>query len=338
MNVRKLVYVVAAIALAVPALALAAPVLAQDTGGTTATTTGVGLGANLWVVEACSTTDYAAVVADALGITAPELRKALAGGQNISDLADEHGVELSAVTEAISTAHSADIDAALAAGLLTEEEAQALRDLLSGQALPIMPGLRRGLQNQQGQSDDQDQSDDQSQSDDSSSIQIQLPDGMGAMMFGFGPGGMFGFGMGLGGFGGLGLTQQVKTYQVAATALNMSCADLVKAAVDGQSIAEVASQTEGGMQAVTDALVAANEAAIDTALSEGLISEVQANSAKSDVLNHVLMQISRPAAGHGMGLRALGGELGDELGGMMDQLRERFGMGGMMGGRGQRGR
>jgi hypothetical protein len=336
MKIRKLVYSVAAIALAVSAMALVTPAQAQgsgDTGSTTATTTGVGLGLNFWVVEACSTTDYAAVVSDALGITATELRKALAGGQSISDLADEKSVELSAVTDAVSTARSADVDAALAAGLLTEDEAQALKDLLSNGTLTIMPGLGRGPQIRLGQPSDDDQSDEDQSSDDSQlderplRLQIHMPDGMEELMLGFGRGGMFGL-------GGWGLGQQVKPYQVAATALNVSCADLVKAAVDGQSIAEVAAQTEGGVQTVTDALVAAHEAAIDTALSEGLISEVQADSAKTDVLNSVLMQISRPAAGRGMGLGMLGGELG----GMMDQLRERFGMGGMMGGRVQRGR
>jgi hypothetical protein len=300
-------------------------------------------------------------VAEALGMTAPELRQALAGGQSVTELAADNDVELSAINDAVTAARSSDIDAALAAGLLTEDEAQSLRDLLSGEGLTIMPGMRRGLglQSQQGSSDDEGQSDDQDQSDDEDDadgrpfrLQIHMPDGLEDLMLELMPGGMFRFGMGL---GGLGLTQQVKTYQVAATALGTSCAELVQQALDGSSIAQVASQTEGGVQIVTDALVAANETAIDMALDEGLISQVQADSQKADVLNRVLMEISRPGGGPGLGFGLRGGELRGELGGMMggmmDRLREgldldgmmnelgeRFGMGGMMGGRGQRGR
>ncbi|RPJ02078.1 MAG: hypothetical protein EHM39_02385 [Chloroflexi bacterium] len=344
MNIRRLVYSVAAIALATSALVIATPALAQGPG------TGIGFGANYWVVEACSTTDYASVVGEALGITAPELRQALAGGQSISDLADDNDVELSAVSDAVSAARSSDIDAALAAGLLTEDEAQALRDLLSGEGLTIMPGLRRGLQSQQDPSDDEDESDDRP-----FRLQIHMPEGLEDLMLELMPGGMFRFGMGFGGLGGRGLTQQVKAYQVAATALGTSCAELVQQVLDGSSIAEVASQTDGGVQIVTDALVAAHETAIDTALGEGLISQVEADSQKADVLNRVLMEISRSDGGRGWGFGFRGGELREELGSMMggmmnrlrggldlgsmmDELGERFGMGGMMGGRGQRGR
>lgn len=336
MNMRKVLYSAAAVALAVSAFALVTPTLAQDSGdsGTTAATSGVGFGANFWVVEACSTTDYATVVADALGATATDLRKALAGGTSISALADENGVELSAVQEAVKTARIADIDAAVTAGLLSEDEGQSLKDVLENGTLTIAPGL----QSRRGQPSTDDQSDDDSTDVRPFRLQIHVPDGLEELMLGFGPGLMGRFGMGS---GGVGLGQQVKTYQVAATALDMTCADLVKAALNGETIAEVAAQTDGGLQAVTDALVAAHESAIDTALSEGLISQVNAESAKAGVLNRVLMEISRSGSRGGMGF-AFGmvdddmPGLGGMMGGMMDQLREH--LGGMMGGRGQRGR
>ncbi|MCC7208645.1 MAG: hypothetical protein IT323_15160 [Anaerolineae bacterium] len=337
MNMRKVLYSVAAVALAVSAFALVTPTLAQGpVGSGTTTTSGVGFGTNFWVVEACSTTDYATLVANALGITATDLRKALAGGTSISALAEQNGVELSAVQDAVKTARIADIDAAVTAGLLTEDEGQALKDLLENGTLTIAPGL----QNRAGQPSTDDDSDDDSTDVRPFRLQIHVPEGLEDLMLGFGPGLMGRFGFGVGGFG-FGLGQQVNTFQVAATALNMSCTDLVKSVLNGDTIAEVASQTDGGLQAVTDALVAAHESAIDTALSEGLISQVNAESAKAGVLNRVLMEISRSGGRGGMGF-AFGMAdddmpgLGGMMGGMMDRLRDH--LGGMMGGRGQRGR
>jgi polyhydroxyalkanoate synthesis regulator phasin len=69
--------------------------------------------------------------AEAIGVDVDELREALADGSSIADVAEEHGVEPSAVVDAIVAAGNERIDQAVADGDLTEEQAAALRDRLA---------------------------------------------------------------------------------------------------------------------------------------------------------------------------------------------------------------
>lgn len=63
------------------------------------------------------------VVADALGITADELRTALQDGQSIADVAAAEGVDVQVVVDAMVAAAQTRVDEAVAAGRITQEEA-----------------------------------------------------------------------------------------------------------------------------------------------------------------------------------------------------------------------
>ncbi|PJF31554.1 MAG: hypothetical protein CUN51_04280 [Candidatus Thermofonsia Clade 1 bacterium] len=96
------------------------------------------------LIGACSTTDYTSVAAQALGMTPTELRVALAGGANLTAIAAQKGVDITTVQEALRTARLAEVDKALADGLITQAQADQLKALLSGQTVtpPMAPGLR----------------------------------------------------------------------------------------------------------------------------------------------------------------------------------------------------
>jgi hypothetical protein len=100
----------------------------------------VGLGMPL----ACSTTDYAAVVAKALGMTAPDLRVALVSGKSLQDLATSKNVQLQTVVDAITAAVKADLDQAVKDGLLTQAQADRLNQLQSNLPKGMQGMLGRG--------------------------------------------------------------------------------------------------------------------------------------------------------------------------------------------------
>jgi len=64
------------------------------------------------------------VVLETIGIDRATLRSGLRGGQTIGEIATAHGVEPSAVVDALVTAANAKLDAAAAAGKITVERAQ----------------------------------------------------------------------------------------------------------------------------------------------------------------------------------------------------------------------
>ncbi len=88
-------------------------------------------------VLACSTTDYTAVVAKALNMTASDLRVALVSGKNLQNLATSNNVTYQSLVDAVITARKADIAQAVTDGLLTQAQADALTNRL-GQAAPAM--------------------------------------------------------------------------------------------------------------------------------------------------------------------------------------------------------
>src|SRR5215207_7332748 len=65
-------------------------------------------------------------VANALGITRQELWEAQADGESVASIAQERNVDLTAVTDAVLAAHSAQLDAAVQAGTLTQAQADAM--------------------------------------------------------------------------------------------------------------------------------------------------------------------------------------------------------------------
>lgn len=69
--------------------------------------------------------NFAAVIAEALGIEQTELLTALQNGQTVAELAEEKGVELTVVVDALVAAHSEILTAAVEAGRITQEQADA---------------------------------------------------------------------------------------------------------------------------------------------------------------------------------------------------------------------
>jgi hypothetical protein len=68
------------------------------------------------------------VAADALGVTEVELAEALRDGSSIADVAEEQGVDVQTVIDALVASATAAIDERLAAGDLDEEQATALKE------------------------------------------------------------------------------------------------------------------------------------------------------------------------------------------------------------------
>lgn len=256
------------------AAATVALVGALTLGATTADAQGRGGqgGAMNWagsamLIGACSTTDYTDVAAGALNMTASELRVALAGGANLTRIAAQKGVELTAVQEALRTARIAEVDQALADGLITAEQATLLKNLLSGQTplmqgTPMAPGLR-------GRTD---------------------RPGVGIMM------------QRVNLLAGINARNTVKPYIVSAEALGISCADLLKAAQGGQSIAQVAAEKGIALQTVVDALTKAYSDALAKDVEEGLVAKARADAMQAQIVNNVLGIISRPHGRFGIGI------------------------------------
>jgi uncharacterized protein YidB (DUF937 family) len=87
-------------------------------------------------------------VAEALGMTPEELRTALDGDQTIAEIAAGKGVDVQTVIDAIVADHAARIDEKVAAGRLTQEEADAKRAAATERATAMvngeMPAFRGG--------------------------------------------------------------------------------------------------------------------------------------------------------------------------------------------------
>lgn len=66
---------------------------------------------------------FVTVIAEALGIEEAELVTALQDGQTVAELAEEKGVELTTVVDALVAAHSEKLTAAVEAGRITQEQA-----------------------------------------------------------------------------------------------------------------------------------------------------------------------------------------------------------------------
>lgn len=75
-----------------------------------------------------------AAIAGVLGITVEELDAALAGGQTLVTLAQEQGVEIEAVREAMAAARAEALEQAVADGTITEEEAAWMQNRAGGPA------------------------------------------------------------------------------------------------------------------------------------------------------------------------------------------------------------
>src|SRR4051812_34767756 len=106
------------------ALMVATPVLAQRGNGQGGTGDGNPGGRGLGLV--CSTTDYTALVAKTLGMTATELRVALKSDQTVQDIETTKNVSLDTLKQAVKPARKADLDQEEKDGLRTQKEADAM--------------------------------------------------------------------------------------------------------------------------------------------------------------------------------------------------------------------
>ncbi|HYF95399.1 MAG TPA: hypothetical protein VD969_24575 [Symbiobacteriaceae bacterium] len=78
--------------------------------------------------------------AGALGMTADELSQALADGRGVADLAKGKGVDLAAVTGAMEDARKAAFDEMVAAGTLTQEQADQMLEHMGKAGLTVLNG------------------------------------------------------------------------------------------------------------------------------------------------------------------------------------------------------
>jgi len=79
-----------------------------------------------------------AAVVDVIGVPAVELRRELARGGTLAGIAEANGVDPQAVVDAAVAASSARIDAAVAAGRLTEAQATRRREMLPARVAEIV--------------------------------------------------------------------------------------------------------------------------------------------------------------------------------------------------------
>lgn len=80
--------------------------------------------------------------ATALGITADELRTQLESGKTIAQVAADKGVPVQTVIDAVTADENAEIDAALAAGKITQAQADEMKANAAQHAADIVNGVR----------------------------------------------------------------------------------------------------------------------------------------------------------------------------------------------------
>jgi len=221
----------------------------------------IGLGGAL----VCSTTNYDDIASQALNMQSPALRQALVSGKTLQQIATGQNVTVQTVEDALKTAYETDLSQALKDGLISQTQYDAITTRLNnapsaGNATP------QATQNAAPQA---------TQSAPPNGAPNGAPPRIGRP---FGP---------LTLFINVSAYNQVRPFVVAATAINMSCADLVKAVASGQSIAQVATSKTVQAQTVIDALVSAEKAAITQDVQEGLLGQAQADGRLANITNQV---------------------------------------------------
>lgn len=88
--------------------------------------------------------EAADAIASQLGITTTELKDALVNGTSLNDLAAQHGVDPAAVSQAIVDAANTRIDAALADGRITQEQADSAKTKVTDTVAGLMDGTIKG--------------------------------------------------------------------------------------------------------------------------------------------------------------------------------------------------
>jgi len=204
----------------------------------------------------CSTTNSTDVAAKALGISSTDLRVALVGGKTLTQIASDKSVALQTVTDALNTARKADVDQALKDGLITQAQHDAMvtrmtavsNDAANDNANDAAPAATAAAN-----------------ATPAATAPANAPRPRNGNPRGFG-----------GGFG-IAAYNVVNPEVTAATAIGVTCPDLVKAMQGGQTIAQIATSKNVQAQTVIDALVTAYKGALAEDVKEGLITQTQAD-------------------------------------------------------------
>jgi hypothetical protein len=241
--------------------------------GTPTGPNGAGNRANPGLALTCSTTNYTDIAAKALGITSPALRLALVSGKSLSDLATSKAVDLTTVQTALKTAYEADLAQAVTSGLITQTEADQITKRLD--SMPAAAATPNAA---------------------ATPVATQAaPDANGNHRPGAGgpndTNGPRGPQDGVG-FLRIADRNQVSPFIIAAKAIGVSCPDLVKAVEGGQSIAQVATSKTVTAQVVIDALTAAEKAALAQDVTEGLITQAQADKQTANITARVTQMVN----------------------------------------------
>jgi hypothetical protein len=121
----------------------------------------------------------------------------------------------------------------------------------------------------------------------------------------------------------------VNRYDVAAKAIGSTCAELIKALQQGQSIVEFATAKSKTAQVVIDSVTAAYKAASDADVKEGLITAAQATAQQS----RMALEVGRWVYSTGRGQGGQPGQGGRNQGGQPGQGGRGGGQPGQPGGK-----
>jgi hypothetical protein len=182
----------------------------------------------------------------------------------VNDAAQQLGVQPSALSDALKSAEKKQVDAAVAAGELTQAQGDAAKKAIdSGQVPLVNVGPRGGL--------------------------------------GFGDHGG-GFGWGHHGFGGPG-GAIAGGLDAAATYIGVTTTQLQTDLQNGQTLADVAKAQGKTVDGLVTAMVASASSKLDAAVKAGTLTQSQADSIKTDLTQHVtdLVNGTRPAGPDGDG-------------------------------------
>ncbi len=204
-------------------------------------------------------------VAQTLGMTAQDLTTQLRAGKTLAELAQAKGVSQDAVKQAIANAEKAEVDAAVAAGRLTADQATQAKQQIDQRVAALdltKPGLGFGR----------------------------------GPALGGGPVGPKGGKGGPGGIGGVDMLGAV------AQALGMTTQDLTAQLRAGKTLAELAQAKGVSQDAVKQAIANAKKAEVDAAVTAGRLTADQAAQAKQRIDQEVAaLDLTKPGLGFGRG-------------------------------------
>jgi len=220
----------------------------------------------------CSTTNSTDVAAKALGISSTDLRVALVGGKTLTQIASDKSVALQTVTDALNTARKADVDQALKDGLIT----QAQHDAMVTRMTAVSNDAANDNANDAANDNANDAANDNA-NDAAPAATAAANATPAATAPANAPRPRNGNPRGFGGGFGIAAYNVVNPEVTAATAIGVTCPDLVKAMQGGQTIAQIATSKNVQAQTVIDALVTAYKGALAEDVKEGLITQTQAD-------------------------------------------------------------